>query len=53
MNARITGGRLVMLGSLLILLAGPALAETPEFDAALERAAEESKPLILDFYTDW
>jgi hypothetical protein len=53
MNARILGGRLVLLGSLLVLLAGSALAETPEFDAALKRAAEESKPLVLDFYTDW
>jgi len=53
MKARNLGGRFVLLGSLLILLAGSALAETPEFDAALKRATEENKPLVLDFYTDW
>jgi hypothetical protein len=33
--------------------AGSALAETPELDAALARAAAENKPLVIDFYTDW
>lgn len=56
MSARNLRGRLFLTGTLLALvagLAGTALAETPEFDAALKRAAEENKPLILDFYTDW
>jgi len=46
-------GGLILLGSLLLITAGTALAETPEFDAALQRAATEGKPLVLDFYTDW
>ena len=48
--------RLPLAGILLVMaagLAGTALAETPEFDAALQRAATEQKPLVLDFYTDW
>ncbi|MCP4573937.1 MAG: hypothetical protein GY838_16380 [bacterium] len=56
MNARNLRHRLFLCGTLLVLvagLAGSALAETPEFDAALKRAAEENKPLILDFFTDW
>ena len=53
MKARKLRGGLILLGSLLLLTAGTALAETPEFDAALQRAAAESKPLVLDFYTDW
>ena len=56
MRARNLRDRLLLTGALLVMvagLAGTALAETPEFDAALKRAAEENKPLILDFYTDW
>ena len=60
MKVRNLGGRLVLagallalLGTLLILTAGSAPAETPELDAALQRAAAENKPLVLDFYTDW
>ncbi|MFO7608320.1 MAG: hypothetical protein R6X35_03855 [Candidatus Krumholzibacteriia bacterium] len=49
-------GRLPLAGLLLVAaagLAGAAAAATPGFDAALERAAAEDKPLVLDFYTDW
>lgn len=56
MHERNLRGRLPLAGLLLAAaagLAGTALAETPEFDAALKRAAAEDKPLILDFYTDW
>lgn len=53
MNARTMRGRLLLTGLLAVLAAGNALAETPDFDAALQRAADENKPLILDFYTDW
>ena len=56
MHDRTLGRRLALTGSLLVLaagLGGAALAETPDFDAALERAAAENKPLVLDFYTDW
>lgn len=56
MSARRIHNRLVLGGTLLVLVAGlggSALAETPEFDAVLKRAAEENKPVILDFYTDW
>jgi len=53
MNARNLQGRLILVGSLLVLLAGTALAETPDFDAALKRAGAENKPLVLDFYTEW
>jgi len=53
MNARNLSGRLILLGSLLVLLAGPALAETPEFDAALQRATAATRHLVLDFFTDW
>ena len=48
--------RLPLAGLLLVMavgLAGSALAETPAFDAALQRAAAEKRPLVLDFYTDW
>jgi hypothetical protein len=56
MSARNLRDRLFLGGTLLVLIAGlvgTAAAETPLFDAALQRAAEENKPLILDFYTDW
>jgi hypothetical protein len=56
MHARIGRGRLPLAGILLVMaagLAGSAQAETPEFDAALKRAAETGQPLVLDFYTDW
>jgi len=56
MNARNLRGRLVLLGTMLIMaagFAGTALADTPEFDAVLQRAAVENKPVILDFGTDW
>ena len=56
MHARNLRDRLPLAGILLVMaagLAGSALAETPGFDAALQRAAAENKPLVLDFYTDW
>ncbi len=56
MRTRNLRDRMFLVGTLLVMVAGTAgtaLAETPEFDAALERAAAENKPLILDFYTDW
>ncbi|HPF69586.1 MAG TPA: hypothetical protein PLQ13_02850 [Candidatus Krumholzibacteria bacterium] len=52
-----TPGRRLAVGGLLAVLvlgaAAAALAETPELDAALARAAAENKPLVIDFYTDW
>lgn len=56
MHERNLRGRLPLAGMLLVAaagLAGTALAATPEFDAALQRAAELNQPLVLDFYTDW
>ncbi len=56
MHARTLRNRLPLAGLLLVAavgFAGSAPAETPEFDAALQRAAAESKPLVLDFYADW
>ncbi|MBE0566258.1 MAG: hypothetical protein IH621_09895 [Krumholzibacteria bacterium] len=56
MHERNQRGRLPLAGMLLVAaagLTGTALAETPEFDAALQRAAAEDKPLVLDFHTDW
>lgn len=56
MTDRLLRRRPAALALLLLVAAaaaGSALAETPELDAALARAAAENKPVVIDFYTDW
>jgi hypothetical protein len=47
---------LILLGAAVTGLAMPAIASAQSPDSWLEaraQAAEESKPVLVDFYTDW
>lgn len=56
MTSETLSRRLTVAAALAVLLiqAGAALAEDPaDYEAALALAAEQDKPLVLDFFTEW